>query len=140
MTNKEKFKDEIVEIACKRERVAVSNGKITSCAATLCSYCDLKNSNRYEKNDAYDCTRRLNEWLEEEYVDIRIMNAEHINKFGGVSKGDKVWVSDDINDTRWQERTYICTYKDSIITFNEESGIVMTWKYIKAPVKGGKND
>ena len=36
MTNKEKYGKEILDIACKGDKIAVRNGKVTSCDNLLC--------------------------------------------------------------------------------------------------------
>ena len=57
MTNKEKYGNEIIELACK---IAVRNGKMTSCDNLLCKDCDFGYS---------DCNEKILKWANSEYVE-----------------------------------------------------------------------
>ena len=60
MTNKEKYKDEILKIAASGDRVAVVGGKPVGCRTLLgCTCCEF---------DGYSekCYRRCAEWMESE--------------------------------------------------------------------------
>ena len=49
MLNREKYAKEILDIACKGDKIAVRNGKMTSCDNLLCKDCDFGYSNCNEK-------------------------------------------------------------------------------------------
>lgn len=60
MTNEEKFKDEILDIAKNWNRLAVSHGKPCACESISCPMCDLFRSGA-------SCHMGLQEWLDAEY-------------------------------------------------------------------------
>lgn len=64
MTNKEKFKEEILELACKGERIAVDRrtNKPYSCSETHCIDCALNCAEMTHGNALY-------KWGNEEYVE-----------------------------------------------------------------------
>lgn len=61
MKNKEKFKDEILEIACSGHSFAINKKsmKFEECHNLSCSDCLFSNSK--------DCNNNIREWSEEEY-------------------------------------------------------------------------
>lgn len=59
MLNKEKYAEEIIEIACAGGRVAVINGIPENCDNVTCSDCDLK----------FDCNDMLRAWADSEYIE-----------------------------------------------------------------------
>lgn len=62
MLNKEKYHDEIFEIACNRESVAVVDGKPIPCDGDCfgCDFCSAADS---------DCRDRFRRWCNSEYVE-----------------------------------------------------------------------
>ena len=60
MTNKEIYGNEIIELACKGDKIAVRNGKMTSCDNLLCKDCDFGYS---------DCNEKILKWANSEYVE-----------------------------------------------------------------------
>lgn len=63
MTNEEKFKDEILDIAKNWNRVAVYKGKPCACESISCPVCDFHRGSE-------DCTTSLQEWLNAEYLTL----------------------------------------------------------------------
>ena len=66
MLNKEKFKDEIMEIVCNGEHFALKNGEVMGCCDTRCQDCDFGNDLHH------GCTLSRKNWANseyEEYVD-----------------------------------------------------------------------
>lgn len=63
MTNFEKYKDEITQLANEHKRIAFVNGKIVSCSeiddCTICKFCSPKDS----------CNFLIVKWLCEEYIE-----------------------------------------------------------------------
>lgn len=59
MLNREKYAKEILDIACKGNKIAVCNGKMTSCDNLLCKDCDFGYS---------DCNEKILKWANSEYV------------------------------------------------------------------------
>lgn len=60
MLNKEKFENEILDIVCNGNYIAVVNGKPTGCNETTCENCIF--------NERCDSTN-LKEWMNNEYVE-----------------------------------------------------------------------
>lgn len=60
MLNREKYAKEILDIACKGDKIAVRNGKMTSCDNLLCKDCDFGYS---------DCNEKILKWANSEYVE-----------------------------------------------------------------------
>lgn len=67
MKNKEKFKKEIVEIACSGDSIAVikKSGRIVSCDGTTCCLCLFRD---------YDCKEKTREWAEQEYIEKPVIS------------------------------------------------------------------
>lgn len=59
MLNKEKFKDEIFEIACSGSRIALKDGKLTACADMDCDECGFHPG----------CKKECKEWANSEYIE-----------------------------------------------------------------------
>ena len=62
MKNKEKFAQEIVEIACSGSKLALHNGEIRACKSLLCSKCEFCNR-------VVPCDSKRKAWAESEYVE-----------------------------------------------------------------------
>lgn len=60
MLNREKYAKEILDIACNGDKIAVRNGKMTSCDNLLCKDCDFGYSN---------CNEKILKWANSEYVE-----------------------------------------------------------------------
>lgn len=62
MKNREKFAEQIIDIAVQRNKIAVSltSGEPCACGKIICSKCLFGESNR-------DCDVLLKEWVEKEY-------------------------------------------------------------------------
>lgn len=74
MKNREYYKNEIYEVACRRDRFAVNKvtRKVDGCLNLLCSDCLFCPS-----SDKYgSCTRRALDWLEQEYVEPILDDTE----------------------------------------------------------------
>lgn len=61
MKNKEKFKDEIVELAINGFSLALVRGKLTSCDLAVCKECLF--------NKGVSCTEETRTWGEQEYTE-----------------------------------------------------------------------
>lgn len=65
MLNKEKYKEEIWNIACKGKPISLVNGEPSDCFQTMCEDCDLFIS-------ASTCTDGFAEWANSEYKEPEI--------------------------------------------------------------------
>lgn len=62
MTNYEKYKDQVIELIAKGNRIGLLNGKIVNCDSIHCDHCGF--------NEIGNCYNARRDWL----------NAEHIEK------------------------------------------------------------
>lgn len=128
MKNKEFYRDEIFEIACERNVVAVVNGEPVGCAdLPSCDNCDFSHSTHRCKSDFF-------EWLEKEHEEIRI--HPEVKK---LKKDDRVLVSSNGKD--WikrhfekydQEKNVVYVYTEGATSWTENQGS-LSWKYAKLP-------
>ncbi len=63
MLNREKYAEEIIEIACNGGNIAVVNGKLENCRKTQCNECN------FNGGTIRDCERKTREWANSEYVE-----------------------------------------------------------------------
>lgn len=97
MTNREKYKDELVDIAINRKLVAVSRqGEIVSCEKADCKNCIFYNRSK-------SCAYLVKEWSGQEYAE------PPIDIWSKVAVDTPILVSMD-ND-KWYKR-YFADYKD----------------------------
>ena len=87
MKNKEKFRDEIFEIACKGDSVALNKhtGKLVSCGDTICNNCAFNN------RDNLKCDEACYRWMNEEYKNpaaVKQYSVDILTKDGKLSEGD----------------------------------------------------
>ena len=100
MLNREKYAKEILDIACKGDKIAVRNGKITSCDNLLCKDCDFGYS---------DCNEKILKWANSEC-------AEPSVDWSKVAVHTPILVKD-VKSGKWN-RGYLAMY---------ENGTVFTW-------------
>lgn len=100
MLNREKYAKEILDIACKGDKIAVRNGKMTSCDNLLCKDCDFGYS---------DCNEKILKWANSEYVEPPI-------DWSKVAVDTPILVKD-VKSGEWN-RGYFAMY---------ENGTVFTW-------------
>ena len=102
MTNKEKYADEIIEIAA-RSKLALKDGKPFPCVSMKCSECGFYSTN-------YSCTHNVREWLDSEYV------APPVD-WSKVAVDTPILVRDS-EEEMWRRRHFA----------KYENGIVFAWK------------
>jgi hypothetical protein len=100
MLNREKYAKEILDIACKGDKIAVRNGKMTSCDNLLCKDCDFGYS---------DCNEKILKWANSEYVEPPV-------DWSKVAVDTPILVKD-VKSGEWN-RGYFAMY---------ENGTVFTW-------------
>lgn len=64
MLNREKYAEEILNIACEGHSIAIIDGKPRQCSGASCSKCDF--------NSNINCRKNVNEWANSEYVEPQV--------------------------------------------------------------------
>lgn len=103
MKNKEKFAEEIAELACDGIPFAVENGEPVPCRCCLFENCDL-----YNLIGFISCNQARREWGEAEYV----KPAPELD-WSKVTVNTPILVKDHLDD-EWLPR-YFCKYENDII-------------------------
>lgn len=99
MTNREKYAEQIIDMALDSIEIAVDKeGKLCDCNVILCSDCAWSDKNR--------CRERFKEWAEQEYVEPPV-------DWSKVPVDTKVYVRDSDSDP-WEPR-YFAKFEDGKI-------------------------
>lgn len=126
MLNKEKFKDEIVEIACKGCDFAFKKGKVYCCYETLCSECLFCPNNDHEM----PCKKYKEIWANSEY-------EEYVD-WSKVPVDTKILVR--FNDGETWNRRYFAKYENgTVYSFadghdsftDDDCDNIVHWRYAK---------
>lgn len=107
MTNREKYAEQILDIALAGGSVAVDKkGNICRCAEVGCNNCIFVKT---KTDDNRPCKKRIKEWSEQEYVEPSV-------DWSKVPVDTKVYVRDSDSDP-WAPR-YFAKFED---------GLIFTW-------------
>ena len=123
MLNKEKFKDEIVEIACKGYDFALENGTVVKCQDTDCWECSFSSH-----INGVCCTVNRKNWANSEY-------EEYVD-WSKVPVDTKILVRDNEN-VPWTPRHFACIEHGCVYAFSYGrtsftcNGKGCSWKYAK---------
>ena len=123
MLNKEKFKDEIVEIACTGYDFALENGKVVNCQYTDCWNCSFSSH-----INGVSCTVNRKNWANSEY-------EEYVD-WSKVPVDTKILVRDNEN-VPWTPRHFACIEHGCVYAFSYGrtsftcNGKGRSWKYAK---------
>lgn len=102
MTNREKYAEQIIDMAAKDIKITVDKeGRLSDCFAINCHDCAWRNFG--------NCRKKFREWLEQEYV-------EPVVDWSNVAVDTKVYVRDYDSDP-WKPR-YFAKFED---------GKIFTW-------------
>lgn len=130
MLNREKFAKEILNIACKGDKIAICNGKLTACDDTHCINCDFRRPS--------DCNEKTLKWANSEYfeppvdwskvaVDTPILVRQREScgwdrRYFAKYKNGLVYAWQQ-GATSWsaERPTYICDWKYAKLAESEES-------------------
>lgn len=125
MLNKEKFAEEIIEIACTGSRVAAVDGKPKKCKGLSCFTCDFRDFH-------CECEDRIRAWANSEYVEPQV-------DWSKVPIDTPILVKP-IECDAWARRYFaglhdgwVCAWDNgttSWSTWSQESGY-SSWKYAK---------
>lgn len=129
MTNREKYAEQIIDMALDSIEIAVDKeGKLCDCNVILCSDCAWSDKSR--------CREKLKEWAEQEYVESSV-------DWSKVPVDTKILVRDSENK-EWIKR-YFARYENNIVfawyngcTSYSADGCdnVADWKYAKLAEEG----
>lgn len=104
MTNKEKYGNEIIELATNTAMFGLKNGKPAICEEIKCEECDF-----YESDSCKGSTYNFREWLNSEYVEPPV-------DWSKVAVDTPILVRDSEEDA-WEKRHFA----------KYENGMVYTW-------------
>ena len=130
MLNREKYAKEILDIACKGDKIAVRNGKITSCDDLLCKDCDFGYS---------DCNGKTLKWANSEYVEPPV-------DWSKVAVDTPILVKDREKEA-WRKR-HFAKYENGIVfawgngltSWSAHRSNVFRWEMAKLAESEEKND
>ena len=130
MLNREKYAKEILDIACKGDKIAVRNGKMTSCDNLLCKDCDFGYS---------DCNEKILKWANSEYVEPPV-------DWSKVAVDTPILVRDS-EEKMWKKR-YFAKYENGIVyawqcgatSWSSNRGNINNWGMAKLAESEDKND
>ena len=126
MTNKEKYRNEIIELAVNTGMFALKNGKPAICKEIKCEECDF-----YESDLCKGSTYNFREWLNSEYVEPPV-------DWTKVPVDTPILVRD-CEEGIWKKR-YFAKYEDNMVYAWDggatswsvsASGNMVGWKFAK---------
>ena len=97
MLNKEKYAEEIVEIACSGKHIAIISGMPAVCVGTMCGECDFLGK---------PCNEKIKEWANSEYVEPPV-------DWSKIEVDTPILVRDTEKE-EWRKR-YFAKYEDGIV-------------------------
>ena len=123
MTNREKYAEQIIDIAVTGSSIAVDKkGEMHKCENLRCRDCIFVKS---EVSDHY-CTEKTKEWSEQEYVEPPV-------DWSKVPVDTKILVRDS-EDEEWKKRHFakfedgkIFAWTSGVTSFSSESSDSITW-------------
>ena len=101
MTNKEKYGNEIIELAVNTGMFVLKNGKPAICKEIKCEECDF-----YESDSCKGSTYNFREWLNSEYVEPPV-------DWSKVAVDTPILVRDS-EEEAWRKR-YFAKYEDNTV-------------------------
>lgn len=124
MTNREKYTEQILDIALAGGSVAVDKkGNICRCTDIGCNNCIFAET---ETDDKRSCEKRIKEWSEQEYVESPV-------DWSKVPVDTKVYVRDSDSDP-WKPRYFakfeggeIFTWTNGATSFSRDSVCDFSW-------------
>ena len=126
MTNKEKYGNEIIELATNTALFGLKNGKPAICEEIKCEECDF-----YESDSCKGSTYNFREWLNSEYV-------EPPDDWSKVAVDTPIFVRDSEKEM-WRKR-HFAKYEDNTV-YAWHGGVtswsaegdsdIASWKYAK---------
>lgn len=125
MTNKEKYGNEIIELAANTGKLVLKNGEPALCRETKCEECD------FNKLNSCKCSEyKFREWLNSEYVEPPV-------DWSKVAVDTPILVRD--HENREWTRRHFATIKNGTVfawcggatSWSEDDEETVPWKYAK---------
>lgn len=134
MTNREKFAEKILDIACGGSKIAVSKATLepTACRELACEDC-LFNTHSYDH-----CGEKTEKWANSEYVEPPV-------DWSKVAVDTPILVND-FNDHRWVKRHFAKYENESVFAWNggktswSSDGHATAWKLAKLPERSSNGE
>jgi hypothetical protein len=125
MTNKEKYGNEIIELATNTAMFGLKNGKPTICEEIKCEECDF-----YESDSCKGSAYNFREWLNSEYVEPPV-------DWSKVAVDTPILVRDHKN-CEWIRRHFakikngtVFAWRGGTTSWSEDDEETIPWKYAK---------
>ena len=125
MTNKEKYGNEIIELATNTAVFGLKNGKPAICEEIKCEECDF-----YESDSCKGSTYNFREWLNSEYVEPPV-------DWTKVPVDTPILVRDSEEDA-WRKRHFakikngtVFAWRAGATSWSEDDEETIPWKYAK---------
>lgn len=122
MLNREKYAEEILNIACKGDKIAICNGKLTACDDTHCINCDFRRPS--------ECQEKMLKWANSEYVEPPV-------DWSKVSVDTPIYVRRRSSD-EWEkkhfakfENDYVYAWSDGKTSWSTTNGSTVVWEHAK---------
>lgn len=125
MTNKEKYGNEIIELAVNTGKLALKNGEPALCRETKCEECDF-----YGLDSCKGSTYNFREWLNSEYVEPPV-------DWSKVAVDTPILVRD-YENREWTRRHFakikngtVFAWRGGATSWSEDDEETIPWKYAK---------
>ena len=122
MLNREKYAKEILNIACKGDKIAICNGKLTACDDTHCINCDFRRPS--------ECQEKMLKWANSEYVEPPV-------DWSKVSVDTPIYVRRRSSD-EWEkkhfakfENDYVYAWSNGKTSWSTTNGSTVVWEHAK---------
>jgi hypothetical protein len=126
MTNKEKYKEEILELVISDAHIGIDNetGELVACSSkTGCAWC------KFYDGPESSCTKQRKEWFNEEYVEPKVdwskvpVDAPILVSIDGVNWWNRYFASFDGN--------FVSAWDDGATSWSAQDNNITPWEYAK---------
>lgn len=134
MTNREKFAEQILDIACSNDTIAVDKATLEpiACSKSECKDC------LFNVSDTMSCGDKRIKWANSEYVEPPV-------DWSKVAVDTPILVND-FNDHRWVKRYFAKYENESVFAWNggktswSSDGRATAWKLAKLPERSSNGE
>lgn len=138
MTNREHYREQIIDICSKGKRPIVDSGRLASCSRHDCSGCHnwYKSQNFFGTGFSCRAQENFTKWLEEEY--------EPKVDWSRVPVDTPILVKNDRSSDKWLKRHFAYCYdnevyawKNGMTSYTSQKVPASVWQYAKLYKKTG---